>query len=211
MIRICIADDHPIVREGLKLILSKTADLSVIADVSNGQEVLEVLRKSPIDLLLLDIAMPVRNGIDLLKQIRKRWPKLPILILTSYAESQYAIRAFKLGASGYLTKESATRDLLTAVRTVVSGKRYVSPALADLLVEHLDDDSDGAPHDALSNRELEVFCLIASGKSLTAIGKELFLSVKTISTYRTRILQKLNIENDAELIRYAIRTHIVEA
>jgi two-component system invasion response regulator UvrY len=211
MIKICIADDHPVVREGLKLTIGKTADLSVAAEASDGPEVLTALRQHPIDLLVLDIAMPIRNGVDLLKQIRQKWPKMPILILTSYPESQYAARAFKLGASGYLTKESATRDLIQAIRTVLSGKRYVSSSFADYLVEQLDHETGRPPHDNLSNRELEVLCLIAAGKSLTNIAKELFLSVKTVSTYRTRILEKLHIQNDAELIRYAIRANLAEA
>jgi len=210
MTKICIADDHPIVREGLKLTISRTTDLSVTSEASNGQEVLEILRKTPIDLLLLDISMPIRTGVDLLKQVRDKWPKLPILILTTYPETQYAARAFKLGASGYLTKESATRELLTAIRTVLAGKRYVSSSFAEQLVDNLENDSEKPLHDKLSNRELEVLCLIAMGKSLTLIAQELFLSVKTVSTYRTRILEKLNIHSNAELIRYAIRTHLTE-
>ncbi len=208
--RICIADDHPIVREGLKLTISKAADLSVVAEASNGQEVLDILRKGSVDLLLLDISMPIRNGVDLLKQIRTKWPKLPVLILTTYPETQYAARAFKLGASGYLSKESAPQELLTAIRTLLSGKRYVSNSFAEQLVVNLEHDSKAPPHDKLSNRELEVLCLIAAGKSLTTIANELFLSVKTISTYRTRILEKLNIHNNAELIRYAIRTNLAQ-
>ncbi len=210
MVKICIADDHPIVREGLKLIISKISDLSVVAEAANGQEVLETLRKYAVDLLLLDISMPIRSGVDLLKQIHSRWPKLPILILTTYPESQYAARAFRLGASGYLTKENTTRELISAIRTVLSGKRYISSSFADQLASNLEGSSTRSRHDDLSNRELEVLCLMAAGKSLTAIADELFLSVKTISTYRARIFDKLNMHNNAELIRYAIRANLVE-
>jgi len=210
-IRICIADDHPIVREGLKLIIAKAIDLSVAAEASNGQEVFEILRKTPIDILLLDISMPIRNGIDALKQIRTKWPKLPILILTAHPETQYAIRAFKLGASGYLTKESLLKELITAIRTVLSGQRYVSSTFAQQLVVNLETDPAESLHDKLSNRELEVLRCIAEGKPLTTIAEELFLSVKTISTYRTRILDKLNMRSNADIIRYAIRTDLVQA
>jgi DNA-binding NarL/FixJ family response regulator len=211
MVKICIADDHPIVREGLKLIIAKATDLSVTAEASNGQEVFEILRKHPIDILLLDISMPVRSGIDALKQIRSKWPKLPILILTTHPEAQYAIRAFKLGASGYLTKESLLKELILAIRTVLSGKRYVSSSFAQQLVVNLEDDPAESLYDKLSNRELEVLRCIAEGKTLTSIAAELFLSVKTISTYRTRILDKLHMRSNAEIIRYAIRTDLVQA
>jgi two-component system, NarL family, invasion response regulator UvrY len=211
MIRIGIADDHPIVREGLKQVIAKTSDLSVVMEASDGQEVLEKLRKTPVDLLLLDISMPVRNGMDILKQLRTKWPKLSILILSAHPESQYAMRVFRLGASGYLTKEGAPKELIGAIRTILSGKRYISDALAQHLAVNLDEATDRAPHEKLSDRELEVLCMIASGKPLTAIANNLFLSVKTVSTYRTRILEKLQLTTNADLIRYAIQKELIQS
>jgi two-component system, NarL family, invasion response regulator UvrY len=211
MTRIGIADDHPIVREGLKQVIAKTTDLSVVMEASDGQEVLEKLRKAPVDLLLLDISMPVRNGMDILKQLRTKWPKLHILVLSAHPESQYAVRVFRLGAAGYLTKEGAPKELIGAIRTVLSGKRYVSDALAQHLAVHLDEAAEKDLHDKLSDRELEVLCMIASGKPLTAIASSLFLSVKTVSTYRTRILEKLHLSTNADLVRYAIQKELIEA
>jgi two-component system, NarL family, invasion response regulator UvrY len=211
MIRIGIADDHPIVREGLKQIMAKTPDLSVVLEAADGQEVLDKMRKTILDLLLLDISMPIRNGVDILKQLRQKWPKVPVLILSAHPETKYAVRVFKLGAAGYLTKEGAPKELINAIRTILSGKRYVSASLAQHLADHLDADSEKPPHEKLSDRELEVLCLIASGKPLTEIANGLFLSVKTISTYRTRILEKLRLQTNADLIRYAIQKELIEA
>jgi len=211
MIRIGIADDHPIVREGLKQIIAKNTDFSVVLEASDGQEVLEKLRKTPVDALLLDISMPVRNGMDILKQLKAKWPKLPILILSAHPENQYAVRVFRLGASGYITKEGAPKELVGALKIVLSGKRYVSDSLAQHLAVQLDDDSEKAPHEKLSDRELEVLCQIAQGKPLTEIAEGLFLSVKTISTYRTRILEKLQMKTNADLIRYALQKSLIDA
>ncbi len=211
MTRIGIADDHPIVREGLKQIIAKTSDLSVVVEASDGQEVLDKLRKTPVDLLLLDISMPVRNGVDILKQLHAKWPKLKTLILSAHPETKYAVRVFKLGAAGYLTKEGAPKELIGAIRTVLTGKRYISPAFAQHLVLNLDNDSEKPLHEKLSNRELEVLCLIASGKPLTDIANGLFLSVKTVSTYRSRILEKLHMQSNADLIRYAIQKDLIES
>jgi two-component system invasion response regulator UvrY len=211
MIKIGIADDHPIVREGLKQIMVKTSDLSVVMEAADGQEVLEKLRKTPLDLLLLDISMPVRNGLEILKQVRAKYPKLAILILSAHPETKYAVRVFRQGASGYLTKEGAPKELISAIRTVLSGKRYVSASFAQQLVVNLDGDADKPLHETLSDRELEVFCQIAAGKPLTDIANGLFLSVKTISTYRTRILEKLHMRSNADLIRYAIQKELIEA
>jgi two-component system invasion response regulator UvrY len=211
MIRIGIADDHPIVREGLKQLIAKTADLSVTVEASDGQEILAKLRKTPVDLLLLDISMPVRNGVDILKQLHDKWPKLKTLMLSAHPEAKYAVRAFKLGAAGYLTKEGAPKELIAAIRMVLSGKRYISPGFAQHLVMNLDNDGEKPLHEKLSNRELEVLCLIASGKPLTEIANGLFLSVKTVSTYRSRILEKLNMRSNADLIRYAIQKDLIEA
>ncbi len=211
MIRIGVADDHPIVREGLKQIIAKTTDLTVVMEAADGQEVLDRLRKNTVDVLLLDISMPVRNGVDILKQLRTKWPKLPVLILSAHPETKYAVRVFKLGASGYLTKEGAPKELIGAIRTVLSGKRYVSNALAQHLAMSLDSDVEKPLYENLSHRELEVLCLIAAGKPLTDIANNLFLSVKTISTYRTRILEKLHMTSNADLIRYAIQKELIEA
>jgi two-component system invasion response regulator UvrY len=211
MIKIGIADDHPIVREGLKQIIAKTPDLSVVIEAADGQEVLDKLRKTPVDVLLLDISMPVRNGVDILKQLRTKWPKTPVLMLSAHPETKYAVRVFRLGAAGYLTKEGAPKELINAIRTVLAGKRYVSNSLAQHLAMNLDNDVEKPLHDSLSHRELEVLCLIAAGKPLTDIANNLFLSVKTISTYRTRILEKLHMQSNADLIRYAIQKELIEA
>jgi two-component system invasion response regulator UvrY len=211
MIKIFIADDHTVVREGLKLILAAAGDMSVSGEAADGQETLQKLKKNRPDLLLLDISMPIRNGVDILKQLHTKWPKLPILILTSQPEQKYAIRALKLGASGYFTKEGEPKELLKAIHTILSGKRYVSSSLTQQLIVSLGDDSGKPLHDKLSNRELEVLCAIARGKSLTEIANELFLSVKTVSTYRTRILEKLRLQSNADLIRYAIQHTLIEA
>ena len=210
MIRIGIGDDHPIVREGLKLIIAKTADLTVAMEASDGQQVLDRLRKTPVDLLLLDISMPLRNGVDILKQIRSKWPKLPVLILSGHPETEYAARVFRLGASGYLTKEGAPKELINAIRTILGGKRYVSESFAQQMVVQLNDDVDKPLHESLSDRELEVLRLIAQGKPLTEIAGSLFLSVKTVSTYRSRILEKMHMRSNADLIRYAIQQELIE-
>jgi DNA-binding NarL/FixJ family response regulator len=210
MIKVCVVDDHAVVREGLKRIIAENPGMSVTAEAGDGHEALKVLQNEPCDVLLLDITMPNKSGLDVLKELHARSPRLPVLVLSMHAEDQYAIRVLRAGAAGYLTKESAPAKLVQAIRKVVRGGKYVSQTLAEKLVYDLDADSSKAPHEALSDREYQVLCMIASGKTVTDIAEELALSVKTISTYRVRILEKLNMKNNAELTRYAIKENLVD-
>jgi DNA-binding NarL/FixJ family response regulator len=210
MIKILIADDHAIVREGLKQILSESPDLVVVAEASSGQEVLEKISKNDLDLVVLDIAMPGRGGLDILKEIKTQKPRLPVLMLSMYPEEQYAIRVLKAGASGYLTKESAPDELVKAIRQISQGKKYISPSLAEKLAIDLELGPDKLPHEILSDREYQVMCMIASGKTLKEIADGLSLSIKTISTYRSRILEKMNMKTNAELTHYAIKSNLVD-
>jgi DNA-binding NarL/FixJ family response regulator len=205
-IHVLIADDHAIVRQGLKQILSETEDLVVAGEADDGAEALQLARQQEWNVFLLDVSMPNRNGIDTLKQLKKEFPKLPVLILSMHPEEQYAVRALKAGASGYLTKQSAPEQLVTAIRQVAGGRKYVSPTVAMQLADAIasDSDSEQPPHELLSDREYEVLKLIAAGKTLTQIAEELNLAVATISTFRARILSKLNLSSTAELIRYGL-------
>jgi DNA-binding NarL/FixJ family response regulator len=208
-IEIIIADDHTIVREGLKQILNETQDMMVTDEVSDGHELLKKLRKQEYNAVILDITMPGFNGLDALKQIRSINAKLPVLILSMHPEEQYAVRALKAGASGYLTKESASDELIYAMRKVTSGGKYISSKLAEKLAIDLDKDKSKLIHETLSDREYQVLCFIASGKTVKEIAEELSLSVKTISTYRTRILEKMRMKNNAQLTNYAIQNGLV--
>ncbi len=210
MIKILIADDHPVVRKGLREIIEETPDMRVSGEASKGSEVLEKVSRQDFDAVLLDISMPGRSGLDVLKDIKKLRPKLAVLVLSIHPEEQYAVQAFRAGASGYLTKESAPDELLIALRKVSAGGKYVSSSLAEKLAYALETDRENPPHETLSTRENEVMLKIASGKTVTEIAKELFLSPKTISTYRTRILDKMGMKNNVELIRYAIKNHLVD-
>lgn len=209
MLRVLIADDHAVVRRGLRQVLADESDIKVIGEAQNSQELLALARRNPCDLIVLDISMPGRNGLDALKELRKEFPKTAILVLSMYPEDQYAVQAFRAGASGYLTKESAPEELVLAIRKVVRGGRYVSATLAEKLALDLSANRNGALHDTLSAREFQILCMIGSGKSVTAIADELALSVKTIGTYRARILEKMEMRNNAELIRYAIQNQLV--
>ena len=210
MIRVLIADDHAIVRVGLRHILEAESDCTVVGEVSNHAEVMKWLREDSCDVLLLDIAMPGRNGIDTLKQVRQEWPKLPVLMLSAYPEDQYGFRALKAGASGYLTKLAAADLLVAAVRQVQRGRRYITPELAESLAESFDRDTEIAPHSLLSDREFQVLKLIAAGKPLAEIGADLALSPKTVSVYRTRLLAKLGLQTNAGLTRYALEHRLLE-
>ena len=210
MIKILIADDHPIVRKGLKEIIEETPGMKVIDEASNGQEVLKKIFQKDIHVVLLDISMPGRSGLDILRDIKRLKPKLVVLVLSMHPEEQYAVQALKEGASGYLTKKSAPDELLTALRKVSSGGKYVSSSLAERLAYALEKDVEQPLHEALSVREYEVMRMIASGKTVTEIGKELFLSPKTISTYRARILEKMRMKNNSQLVRYAIKNQLVD-
>lgn len=210
MIKILIADDHSIVREGLKQIVAESAEMAVRGEAVNGQQVLELVHKADFDLILLDIGMPGRGGIDTLKQLKIIKPEIPVLILSMYPEDQYAIRAIKAGASGYLTKESAPEELIGAIEKVAQGGKYVSARLAEKLVENLGEDTENPDHAMLSDREYQVMIMIATGKTVKEIGDELSLSVKTISTNRTRALKKLRMKNNAEFTYYAIKQGLVD-
>ncbi|MCK9230590.1 MAG: response regulator transcription factor [Syntrophales bacterium] len=208
-IRILIADDHPIVRAGFKQVLSETADMEVTDEAGNGQEVMALIRKKEHDVILLDISMPGRSGLEVLKDLKEEKPKLPVLILSMYPEEQYAIRALRAGASGYLTKASAPNELIAAIRKVAQGGKYISTTLGERLTDFLGSDITRPPHELLSDREYQVMLMIASGKTVSAIGDELCLSVKTISTYRRNILEKMKLKNNAEITVYAVQNKLV--
>lgn len=210
MIKILIADDHPVVRKGLREIIEETPDMKVVDEASNGQEVLEKVYKKDFDVLLLDISMPGRSGLDILNELKNQYPKLAVLVLSIHPEEQYAMQVLKAGASGYLTKKSAPDELVCALQKVSTGGKYVSASLAEKLASALETGGEKPPHETLSPREYEVMRKIASGKTVAEIAKELFLSPKTISTYRTRILEKMGLKNNAELIRYAIKKQLVD-
>jgi DNA-binding NarL/FixJ family response regulator len=210
MIRVVIADDHAIVRQGLRQILSAHGDFEVVGEAANHGEVMQLLRREACDVLLLDIAMPGKNGIDTLKQLRLEKPKLPVLVLSMYPEDQYAFRALKAGASGYLTKMTAADQLVDAIRTITRGRKYITPELAQSLAESFDRDTEIEPHSLLSDREFQTLKLIASGKPLAQIGAELALSPKTVSVYRARLLAKLGLHTNADLTRYAIEHGLLE-
>ena len=210
MLRILIADDHPVFRQGLRQILNEASDMVVTDEVSDGLEVLGRVRAGCCDVVLLDISLPGRNGIDILKQLEKERPGLPVLILTMHPEEQYAVRALKAGASGYLTKESTPDELITAIRKVSAGGKYVSSSLAEKLAYELGRIDEKAPHETLSDREYQIMILIASGKTVTEIAEILSLSIKTVSTYRSRILEKMRMKNSAELTYYAIKNQLVD-
>jgi DNA-binding NarL/FixJ family response regulator len=209
MIRILIADDHAIVREGLKQIVAQTSDIIVVGEAVNAADALAKLKTIKPDLLLLDISMPGRSGLDVLLESRKDYPEMPVLILSLHTEDQYALRMLKAGAAGYLTKESAPEQLIAAIRKTSGGGRYISASLAERLAMNLVADKGVYPHELLSNREFQVFQMIALGKTVTEIGDELSLSVKTISTNRTRILEKMGMRNNAEITQYALEHHLV--
>ncbi len=209
-IRVFIADDHAIVREGLKQILAESPDIIVAGEAENGVDAIKLFRKSKCHVMLLDISMPDRSGIEVLKQVKKEHPELAVLMLSMHREDQYAIRSLKAGAAGYLTKQSAPRELVTAIRQVAAGQKYVSAALAQELAASVADDHETALHDTLSDREYQTLTMIASGKTVGAIAKELSLSVKTISEYRSRLLVKMKLKNSAELTHYAIKNQLIE-
>ncbi len=207
--KILIADNHRIVREGIKHILSEMPDVIAMDEAGNGQEVLQKAWESDYDIILLDISMPGRSGLEILKQLKNGRPSLKILVLSMYPEDHYAVRAIKAGAFGYLTKESDPDELLEAVRKISTGRKYISSSLAETLARHLETGYEKLPHETLSDREFEVMCKIASGKTVKEIAVELSLSAKTISTYRTRILCKTGMKNNAQLTHYTIRNQLV--
>lgn len=209
MIRILIADDHPVVREGLKQILAAAPEMTVGAEALNGQEVMEKLAAEEWDVIVLDIGMPGRDGLEVLKDIHRDHPDLPVLVLSMYSEDQVAIRALKAGAAGYMNKETAPKELVNAIKKIHHGGKYVSAALAEKLASSLDTNAATLPHELLSDREFQVFRLLATGKEVNEIADELFISVKTVRTYRDRIHEKLNLKNDVELAHYAMKQGLV--
>jgi two-component system, NarL family, invasion response regulator UvrY len=210
MIKILIADDHTIVREGLKQIVAEVPDMEVTDTASNGQEALNKALKNDFDVIILDVSMPIKTGLDVLKELREKKPGLNILMLSIHPEEHYALRVLKAGASGYLTKESAPDELITAIRRVSQGRKYITLSLAEKLALDVEHPRERLLHEILSEREHKVMCMIGSGKSMKEISSELFLSIKTISTYRARILKKMNLKNNSELIRYVVENNIVE-
>ncbi len=209
-IRVVVADDHPITRAGLVSVLNASPDLRVVAEAGNGAEVLRAVDATPFDVLLLDVSMPGKSGLDLMRQIRKDHARLPILIVSSFSESEYALRAIRAGASGYVNKMAAAADLVNAVRTVSAGRRYVTQAVMEILANHAERPTSGEPHETLSDRELTVMKMIAAGHSLTEIGEVLCISVKTVSVYRSRLLEKMGMKNNVELTRYVVERQLSE-
>jgi len=208
--RILIADDHPVVRLGVVHILTKALKGVFVEEVSNARQLFQQLRKGHWDLLLLDLTLPGRNGLDVLKDVKDQYPKLPMLVLSIHSESEFGVRALRAGACGYLTKETLPEQLIQAVNKVLNGGIYVSESLAEKLATGLRRDSDLLPHETLTDREYEVLRLIASGISTGDIAKKLLLSAKTISTFRAHILQKMGLKNNAEIVRYGIRNNLVD-
>jgi len=210
MIKILVADDHAVVREGIKHIFSEIPDINITGEARNGQEVLENIGKQDYDLLLLDIAMPGRDGLEILKEIRMQKPKLPVLILSMFPEEQYALRALKSGASGYMTKDSIPNELVKAVRKILRGGNYVSSSFSDKLLTELTSDIKKPLHETLSDREYQIMRMIASGKTMNEIANELSLSSKTVYTYRARILEKMGMKNNMELTRYTTKHGLID-
>src|SRR6266478_2137592 len=210
IMRILLADDHAVVRHGLKQILADEFKRAVFGEARNAQEALSHIWKETWDVVVLDITMPGRSGLEVLREIKKSRPKLPVLVLSMHPENQFAVRVLKRGAAGYMTKESAPEELVGAIKKVLAGGRYVSTSLAEKLATYLSSDTQKPAQELLSDREFQVLRLIASGKIVSEIARELSLSVKTISTYRTRILEKMGMKNNAELMHYAMQHQLVE-
>lgn len=209
MIRVLIADDHAVVRRGLSQIINETQGMEVVAEAIDGGEVIDRTRDTPVDIVVLDLNMPGRSGFDALKHLKAEKPDLPVLVLSMHSEDQYALRVLRAGASGYLSKESAPDELVRAIRSVSSGSRHVSAAVAELLVTHLGGDTEKPLHEQLSDREFQVMRMLAGGASVKEIGVALSLSVKTVSTYRSRILEKMNMKSNADLTHYAIKNGLI--
>jgi len=209
MTKVLIADDHPIVRQGLKQILFEEPDMETVGEAADSNDVLRLAGQQDWDIVILDITMPGRGGLDVLKELRQKYPGLPVLILSIHPEDQYAVRTLKAGAAGYLTKESTPEELIRAMRTVLKGKKYISASLAEKLADYLEREDQKNIHEILSDREYQVMVMITQGKSIKEIAEDLSLSIKTISTYRARIFEKMKLKSNAELIRYAIHKNLV--
>lgn len=207
MIRILVADDHPLVREGLKKVLIRQPDMKVVCEAGDSQELLLQLQQHDLDVVIMDLAMPGKSGLEVLKEVKERFPDLPVLILSMYPEERFAVRTIRAGAAGYLTKESAPQELVKAIRHIVQGRKYITPTVAERLAS--DDATKKPPHETLSDRELQILCLIASGKTVKEIANELSLSISSIRTYRSRILEKMNMRSDNDLTQYALRNQLI--
>ena len=211
MIRVGIVDDHAIVRTGLRQLLSQEVDLRVTGEAGNGREALELVRGGDVDVLLLDISMPEQSGVDALAAIKLRFPDVKILILSGFPETHFATTLLRQGASGYVNKESDPQEIARAVRTVALGRRYISPAVAEMLADGIaSGDADRPPHEALSERELQVFLRLAQGETIGHMAESMFLSVKTVSTYRTRVMEKLKMQTNSELTYYALKKGLIQ-
>jgi len=210
-VRVLIADDHAVVRQGIRQILSDAPEVRIVAEASTGAEALELMRESDVDLVILDLSMPGLNGLDVVRQLRHDSPAVRILVLSVHPEEQYAVRVMKAGASGYLTKDSAPEQLISALRYIAGGHKYVTATLAERLATELESGSDKLPHETLSDREYQVMLLLAEGLRVQDIAEKLTLSAKTVSTYRTRLLQKMNMRSSTEIVRYALRHGLINA
>ncbi len=210
MIRLLIVDDHEIVRRGLRQIVSETSDIEVAAEAGSSAEAMRLLRENTYDLVLLDISLPDKNGVETLKQIKRCKPGLPVIMLSMHAEDEFGVRALKAKASGYVNKKSAHEQLVAAIRQVVAGRRYISPDLAEELARSLGESSEKRPHELLSDREFDTLRMLAGGKSLTEIAESLSISPKTVSVYRTRLLLKMKLKNNAEIALYALKNGLIE-
>lgn len=210
MVKILLVDDHAILRHGLRQILSDTEGIEVAGEAENSSQAIRMAREQKFDVVLLDITLPDRNGLETLKILKRDHPKLAVLILTMHGEDEFGVRALKAGAAGYLTKKSAPEQLVNAVRQVASGRRYIGPALAEELAKSLGDESDQPPHETLSDREYQVLCMIASGVGLSEMAAKLSISPKTVSVYRARVMAKMKLKNNAEITHYAIKHNLVQ-
>jgi two-component system invasion response regulator UvrY len=209
MIRVLVADDHPLLRSALKQVISREPDLAVAGEAEDSEQVLQKIEEKPYDFVVLDLSMPGRGGLDVLREIRRLKPTLPVLVLSMYPEEQFAVRAIRAGANGYLSKDCAPAEVIQAIHKICTGKKYVSAGLAEMLANALDSKPDRAPHENLSDREFQVLCKIGEGRTVTQIARGMALSVKTVSTYRSRLLEKMHMTNSAELARYAITKGLV--
>lgn len=209
MIKILIADDHPIVRNGLKQIISDEKDMEVVCEASNAEEALNLLDRNEVDVVILDISMPKLSGFEALEQIKKTFPKLPVLMLSVLSEDIYSVRALKAGALGFINKETAPEELILAVRKVLTGRPFISPRFAEKLAMNVKGDKGAPLHEKLSNREFQIMCLIASGKALNEIAEILYISAKTVSSYRARIIEKMQFKNNSELTNYCIKEGLI--
>lgn len=210
MIRIALVDDHAMVRAGLRQFFADQIDLEVVAEAANGREAMELARNEDIDVMVMDISMPDQSGVDVLKAIKLRWPDLPVLILSSFPETHYATTLLRQGASGYLNKDCDPQDIVGAIRTVYRGRKYISPGVAELLADGLGGAAEGPPHEQLSDRELQVFLRLSKGEAVGQIALSMSLSVKTVSTYRTRVMEKMKLESNSDLTYYALKNGLIQ-